>query len=42
MAAVPLMLIPFILYNLDMIGLFGSGGIASLHDVRRHLEDVAR
>jgi hypothetical protein len=30
MAAVPLMLIPFILYNLDMIGLFGSGGIASL------------
>jgi hypothetical protein len=30
MAAVPLMLIPFILYNLDMVGLFGSGGIASL------------
>jgi len=30
MAAVPLMLIPFILYNLDMVGLFGSGGITSL------------
>jgi len=30
MAAVPLMLIPFVLYNLDMFGLFGSGGIASL------------
>ena len=30
MAAVPLMLIPFILYNLDMFGLLGGGGIASL------------
>ena len=30
MAAVPLMLIPFILYNLAMIGAFGSGGIAGL------------
>jgi len=30
MAAVPLMLIPFILYNLAMIGAFGSGGIAVL------------
>jgi hypothetical protein len=30
MAAVPLLLIPFILYNLDMFGLFGGGGIASL------------
>ena len=30
MAAVPLMLIPFILYNLDMFGLFGGGGTASL------------
>ena len=27
MAAVPLMLIPFILYNLAMFGAFGSGGI---------------
>jgi len=32
MAAVPLMLIPFILYNLDMFGLFG-GGIESLQKV---------
>jgi hypothetical protein len=30
MAAIPLMLIPFILYHLSMIGLFGSGGTASL------------
>lgn len=30
MAAVPLMLIPFILYNLDMFGMFGDGGIGSL------------
>lgn len=30
MAAIPLMLIPFILYNLDMFGLFGDGGVASL------------
>ncbi|RYE49091.1 MAG: hypothetical protein EOP21_05170 [Hyphomicrobiales bacterium] len=30
MAAVPLMLIPFILYNLAMVGAFGSGGIAVL------------
>jgi hypothetical protein len=30
MAAVPLLLIPFILYNLDMFGLFGGGGVASL------------
>lgn len=33
MAAVPLMLIPFILYNLAMIGAFGSGGIAVLGNV---------
>jgi hypothetical protein len=31
MAAIPLLLIPFILYNLDMFGLFGSGGTDSLH-----------
>lgn len=30
MAVIPLMLIPFILYNLDMFGLFGGGGTASL------------
>ncbi len=31
-ALVPLMLIPFILYNLAMVGLMGSGGIASLQN----------
>ena len=30
MAAVPLMLIPFILYNLAMFGAMGSGGIEPL------------
>lgn len=29
-AAIPLMLIPFILYNLTMFGLMGEGGIAAL------------
>jgi uncharacterized membrane protein len=33
-AAVPLMIIPFILYNLAMLGLMGSGGLPALqHDV---------
>lgn len=32
MAAVPLMLIPFILYNLAMFGIFGGGGTAVLSD----------
>ena len=32
MAAVPLMLIPFILYNLTMFGAFGGGGIAALEN----------
>jgi hypothetical protein len=32
-ALVPLMLIPFVLYNLAMVGLMGSGGIASLQDI---------
>jgi uncharacterized membrane protein len=33
-AAIPLMVIPFILYNLAMLGLMGDGGIPSLqHDV---------
>ena len=31
-AAVPLMIIPFILYNLAMLGLMGGGGIAALHN----------
>jgi hypothetical protein len=30
MAAIPLMIIPFIIYNLSMFGLFGSGGTESL------------
>lgn len=30
MAAIPLMLIPFILYNLAMVGAFGGGGIEAL------------
>jgi hypothetical protein len=33
LVALPLMIIPFILYNLAMIGLFGSGGVAALEDV---------
>ena len=33
MAAIPLMLIPFILYNLAMIGAFGGGGTASLDSI---------
>jgi hypothetical protein len=33
MAAVPLMLIPFILYNLAMLGAFGGGGTASLEAI---------
>jgi hypothetical protein len=32
-ALVPLMLIPFVLYNLAMVGLMGSGGIASLQNI---------
>jgi hypothetical protein len=31
-AAFPLMIIPFVLYNLAMLGLMGSGGIVSLHN----------
>jgi hypothetical protein len=33
MAAIPLMLIPFILYNLAMLGAFGGGGTASLDTI---------
>lgn len=31
-AAIPLMIVPFILYNLAMLGLMGSGGLPSLKD----------
>jgi uncharacterized membrane protein len=30
--AIPLMIIPFILYNLAMVGLMGSGGLPALHN----------
>jgi hypothetical protein len=30
MVAIPLMLIPFILYNLAMVGAFGAGGVGAL------------
>jgi hypothetical protein len=30
--AVPLMIVPFILYNLAMLGLMGGGGLPSLHN----------
>lgn len=30
MTAIPLMLIPFVLYNLAMVGVFGAGGIEGL------------
>ncbi len=33
LVALPLMIVPFVLYNLAMIGLFGSGGVASLETV---------
>jgi hypothetical protein len=33
MAAIPLMLIPFVLYNLAMFGAFGGGGIEGLKTV---------
>jgi len=34
LAAMPLMIIPFILYNMAMLGLMGSGGIPALqHDI---------
>ncbi|MBB4567876.1 hypothetical protein GGE67_001747 [Rhizobium leucaenae] len=31
--ALPLMIVPLVLYNLAMLGLMGAGGIASLNDV---------
>jgi hypothetical protein len=30
--AIPLMVVPFILYNLAMVGLMGSGGLPALHN----------
>ncbi|MFC0482761.1 hypothetical protein [Gellertiella hungarica] len=33
LVALPLMIVPFALYNLAMIGLFGGGGVASLQTV---------
>lgn len=33
MAAIPLMLIPFVLYNLAMLGAFGGGGVEALKTV---------
>jgi uncharacterized membrane protein YkvI len=30
--AIPLMIVPFILYNLAMVGLMGSGGLPALHN----------
>lgn len=31
-AAIPLMIIPFILYNLTLVGLLGNGGVAALEN----------
>lgn len=33
LAALPLMIIPFVLYNLAMSGMMGGGGVASLENV---------
>ena len=33
LAALPLMIIPFVLYNLAMLGTMGGGGVASLENV---------
>ncbi|MDO6964924.1 hypothetical protein [Rhizobium alvei] len=38
MFAIPLMIVPFVLYNLAMFGLMGQGGIASLN---REITSVA-
>ncbi|WP_438751351.1 hypothetical protein [Pararhizobium sp. O133] len=32
-AAIPLLILPFILYNLGMVGVLGSGGVAVFEDV---------
>ncbi|MBP2562677.1 hypothetical protein J2857_005470 [Neorhizobium galegae] len=38
LAALPLMIIPFILYNLSMLGILGGGGVASLGNVISSLQ----
>jgi hypothetical protein len=38
LAALPLMIIPFILYNLAMLGILGGGGVASLGNVISSLQ----
>lgn len=38
LAALPLMIIPFVLYNLAMLGILGGGGIASLGTVISSLQ----
>jgi hypothetical protein len=38
LAALPLMIIPFILYNLGMLGILGGGGVASLGTVISSLQ----
>ncbi|WP_105440859.1 hypothetical protein [Neorhizobium sp. T25_13] len=38
LAALPLMIIPFILYNLGMLGILGGGGVASLGNVVSSLQ----
>ncbi|KAB1088558.1 hypothetical protein F4V91_20350 [Neorhizobium galegae] len=38
LAALPLMIIPFILYNLAMLGILGGGGVASLGTVISSLQ----
>jgi hypothetical protein len=38
LAALPLMIIPFILYNLGMLGILGGGGVASLGNVISSLQ----
>lgn len=41
LAALPLMIIPFILYNLAMLGILGGGGVASLGTVISSLQMVS-
>jgi hypothetical protein len=38
LAALPLMIIPFVLYNLAMLGILGGGGVASLGNVISSLQ----
>lgn len=41
LAALPLMIIPFVLYNLAMLGILGGGGVASLGNVISSLQMVS-